>query len=558
MHAHEILRRTLVALDIDHAFGLPGTQNMAAFEALRTSAVRVVVPTHELSATFMANGYGRATGRPALVLSIAGPGFAYSLAAMAEALLDSAPLVHLTTTPPSHPRFTHLSQSIDQATMAGPVSKAVLEVRTLAELAPALEQARDLAIDGDPGPVLVQLDPAVMDQDAPWTEPSVLVRRGPHDEAIASLRARLAEASRPLLWVGQGALGAADGVRALAEVLSAPVLTTTSGRGILPESHPLSMGFEFSGTRVGAMNELIAASDLVLALGSRFSQNAMRRFQLKIDEKKLVHVDASAQSLGANQPAKWQIRADVGLTLRALLEGFSASGPGWPEPEIDRWKRRGLAESWEDAGEPRLLGGEASEFFGALGAALPETARVVTDSGLHQLMARRYLRVESPAGLVAPVDFQSMGFALPAAIATKLAVPDRHVVALMGDGGMIMNGMEILTAVQCGIDLSIVMINDASYGLIRRTQEGEYGAAPSSELPSPDFGALATGLGAGYVRLGSPSRSEVEEALNLPGVTLIEVSASESRGLRVTRAKGRVKRAMGPSVLRSLKNLTGR
>jgi acetolactate synthase-1/2/3 large subunit len=546
-------------LGIEHVFGLPGTQNMALFEALRASSVRVVVPMHELSAGFMAHGYFQVCGRVAPVLTIHGPGFAYTLPAMAEAALDSIALLQLTTMPGFDPVRRYLSQAIDQRSMVAPVSKGMFEIHRAAELTPGLREAFDCATGGEPGPVLIQIDPHCLDEEAAWEGPT----RSPVESAepieLEELSRELAVARRPLIFVGQGAQGAAMHLGQVAERLGAAVLSTSSGRGIIPESHPLSLGFEFSGTRTAALNELVEQSDRVLAIGCRFSQNGARGFHLQLPEEKLIHVDRSAAVLGANYPARWKLRSDAGEFCLALLEQLGSGLPStWSAEELDDWRRRGLQESWIEVPEPLLLGQHPSVFFDALRSVLAEDSHLVTDSGLHQLLARRYFRVERPAGLVMPADFQSMGFGLPAAIGAQLARPRSTVAALIGDGGLLMTAMDLLTAVELGIDLRVLVVKDGSFGLIRRSQESAYGAAPSSVLPPLDYAQLAASLGANYLRLGPIPAEGLREAFAMAGVTLVEVPAGDSPGLRVARAKGRVKRALDPRFLRRVRQLMGR
>jgi len=191
----------------------------------------------------------------------------------------------------------------------------------------------------------------------------------------------------------------------------------------------------------------------------------------------------------------------------------------------------------------------------ALRTALPRDAILVTDSGQHQMLARRYYRVLAPRGLVVPTNLQSMGFAIPAAIGARLAAPGRPAVALVGDGGLLMSGLELLTAVRTGLTLTVIVLDDGSYGLIKRGQLAAYGTAPGSDLLNPDYASLAEALGCHYVRVGADLEHDLAAALALPGVTLVVIPASEAPELRLIRAKGLIKRTLGDRLIRRLKRL---
>ncbi len=562
------IRRSLERLGVEFVFGLPGTQNSTIFDELSPSPIRVIVPTHELAASLMANGYARTARRPAVLLTIPGPGFTYALSGIAEARLDSAALVWICIAPKNHAERRFQLQAIEQHGIAKPLVKAVFEVEDTAEIARALGAAYQRAQSGEPGPVLVHLHEKALAGEARWEDPpegdgfaaggeASVDRAGdsPADPEPWREAARRIEASRkPLVIAGQGALGAADALRAFVERRRALVLTTTSGRGALPEDHPLSLGWECSGTRTGVLDELVEESDVVLALGVKFSHNAARGFRWKIPREKLIHVDTSEDVLGANYPAAIEVCADAG----AFLREFEPDGEGgWSDEEAAHWKAQGRRRSWIEAPEPLLLADAPAAFFRDLREVLPRDAIVVTDSGLHQLLCRRWFRVDAPGGLLTPTDFQSMGFGLPAAIGAALAAPSRRVVVVMGDGGLLMSGLEMVTATKYDVSLLVLVINDGSYGLIRREQLAVNGIAEGSTLANPLFGDLAHAAHANYLSLGPPVHEGLRQALALQGVTLVEVRAEDSPSLVRLRSKGVLKRVAGTRMVKWLKGLLG-
>lgn len=312
-------------LGIETVFGLPGTQNVSLFEALRTSRLRTVLATHELGAAFMAGGYFRASGRVAALVTIPGPGFTYALTGLAEARHDSAALLHITGAPPEGGRSFQL-QALDQAAMAGPVVKHRVRIDREADTESLLREAVVAATSGEPGPVLVEVRPEVLS--APSSARSPMVPRpAPPTADVSAIVSRLRAARRPVLFVGQGAAEGADALRRLVEWLNAPVITTLSGRGLLPEDHSLSVGVDLGGPGIEAVNRLLDSADLILAVGCKCSHNGTGGFRLRLPADRLVHVDASREVLGANYPASLAIAADVPALLETLATALPTSVP---------------------------------------------------------------------------------------------------------------------------------------------------------------------------------------------------------------------------------------
>ncbi len=551
MNGGDLLCRTLEALGARHVFGLPGSQNVPLFEALRRSNLRTVVPTHELAASFMAAGYSRASGRVGVLATIPGPGFTYTLTGLAEARLDSVPLVYIVGQPARGPGQHFQLQRIDQAAIAAPLVKRVIPVEHAAALPAALAAAFKLALAEEPGPVLVHVAAPAAEEEAEW--PGGITPPAPASlpsGAVESLLPLLTAARRVILIAGQGAVGAPDALRALAERIAAPVITTTSARGVLPEDHPLALGFDLRAT--DALNALVAQSDLVVALGVKFSHNGAAGFRLRLPPDRLVHVDASTEVLGANYPARTTLCADVPALLRALAErlpGIAEPGRGWTTEALDLVRAR--IDAANLGLEPRVFGidpGTPAELLRRLREALPRDACLVTDSGLHQMLVRRHFRVLAPRGLIVPTNFQSMGFGLAAAIGAKLAAPERTVVAVMGDGGLAMCGLELVTAVRERLNIPVLLFSDGKYGLIRLDQLRDYGATFGTDLPPLDPAALAAATGASYRVLEGDTSEVLRAALSERGPAIIDVELGDSGAMRRTRAKSLV-RATGRRLL---------
>jgi acetolactate synthase-1/2/3 large subunit len=363
------------------------------------------------------------------------------------------------------------------------------------------------------------------------------------------MAAGLMEAKRCMLLLGQGCDDAGAEAARLAERLGAVVVTTTSGRGVVAEDHPRSLGFALAGNDAGVLNALIEASDVVLAVGCKFSHNGSRGFRLRIPTDKLMHVDASSEVLDANYPARIAVRAYARACIAALLDALgSGNADGFTLEEIAQWRLRCVQEKARGTVEPcvhGVPGGTPVAFFAALRSALPRESCLVTDSGRHQQLARRHFPVLCARGLITPTNLQSMGFGIGAAMGAKLADPSRPVVALIGDGGLAMSGLELLTAVREGIDLAVIVFVDGAYGAIRDQQILNHGYATGTEFAGPDCAALAEAIGARHVRLRMDAEATLKSAIESPGVTLVEVALGDTLPMHWTRAKAVAKARWG-------------
>lgn len=567
----KLICKALESLGVTHVFGIPGTQNVTFFEALRRSHMRTVLATHEGGAGFMANGYYRASGRVGVFTTIGGPGFTNALTPLAEARDDSAAVLYIVKAPPEGAEAFRL-QDLDQATIAASIAKAVFTISAPEHAALVICEAHSTALADEPGPVVVQVTSgalngsvnaaAAYDLSAPFALPET----SPIDTAnLDSIVALLRSARRPVIYAGQGCNRASDKLIEFAELVNAPVIMTRSARGVVPMDHRLALAFDYNTNGAAGCNALLAAADLVFVLGCKLGHNGSAGFRIQFPPDKTVRVDASTKVLRANYPGAVEICADVAYCLSALLarrSEFSHSRRAWTDADLATW-RNPIAAEWGDGpAEPKFPTSpdrSAKHLFDMLRRALPPDAIVVTDSGLHQVLTFRHWRSFCPAGIIAPTDFQSMGFGIPAAIGAKLACPDRHVVAIVGDGGFAMTGMELLTAVRENLQLSVIVFNDGALGQIRVQQFSNFGVAHATTLFNPGFSLFAESIGAAYVLLDSPSKSD---ALNRSGVTLCEVPIEDSMAIKTTRAKGTVRRTAtavgGAGALRWLKSLRKR
>jgi acetolactate synthase-1/2/3 large subunit len=492
--AADVLCATLERRGTTHVFGLPGSETIELWDALRRSTgLTSIVPTNELTGSFMAIGHARASGRPGVLSTIGGPGFTYALTGLAEARLDSVPLVHVTALPTRREDGGPGLQWIAQREVAGPLVKGIVELSEPGDAADAVHEAFDLATSGEPGPVLLQYEPATLAGRARGgRDREVAAVPAASEQDVEALVERVVAAKRPVLLCGLGASGAAADVLRLAEALRAPVVTTTSGRGVLSERHPLSVVHDVPGASTAVLDEVFAGADLVLCVGCRLSHNGSRGFRLRLPPERLVRVDASPDAMGAPYPASLELVADAVPLLAAVAE--------------------------------RVAGGTPERFFAALRDALTDDTVVAADSGLHQFLLRAHFPVVAPGSLLVPANYQSMGFGIPAAIGAALATGER-AVAVVGDGGLNIAGFELLTAARAGARVSVVVLVDRHFGLIRAQQLRRAGNAFGVEIPVADLRLLAESLGAAHVLVDDVEQADLGRALGAGDVVLVEVPA---------------------------------
>ncbi|MDZ4722474.1 MAG: thiamine pyrophosphate-binding protein [candidate division Zixibacteria bacterium] len=563
----QIICATLEELGVSTLFCMAGTQSLPLLEALRTSGLRTIQATNELAASFMANGYFRASGKVGVLTTIPGPGFTYAISGLAEARMDSSALLYIAIKSLDDTTDKFQSQHLDQKAIAAHLAKSVIEITTIDTLRESLQTAYALSLSGEPGPVMVEIDAQLFSQSFPFSHLDTIEETflSIDNDAVDGLTKALSASRKTIIFAGQGCANASLALLELAELLQAPVLMTSSGRGVISENHWLSLGYDCSSGATKTINRLLDECDLILALGCKFSHNGTGGFSLEIPPEKLVHIDASAKVLGAHYPASLYVQADIPTLLPKLLSklnNFVIAPSGWTNSQIAACKAEIEDEQISTMKHAPLLfnitPNKTQDFFLALNRLLPDDAILVTDSGLHQNLARTFFSVRSARGLVIPSDFQSMGFGLPAALGAKLAAPHRQVVLVLGDGGLVMSAMELITAVRERISITVIVFNDSSLGIIRMQQIEQYGSEFATANDGCNFRQLAESMGVSYMKLEGKLESNLRSALANPGVTMLEVPLVDSPHLagvgRKALAMQTIKNVLGPNILHRIKS----
>lgn len=552
----DLLVEGLAGSGIDCVFGLPGTQLVPVFESLRTHALRIVVPTHELAAGFMALGYARLSGRPGVVLTIPGPGFTYALTPLAEAKLDGVPLVHVTLAPTRGPDGGPGFQAIDQSSIARALVKEIVEVPDAAGVSAGVVRALRLAAAPPAGPVLLQIDERAVGEVSGTFPNAPLDAKPPSPDWGATMDA-LRRARHPVVLVTADYEGA--GLAEVAERWRVPVCVTAGARGAVPDDHPWAFCVDDQRVALATLNEFFGTVDLCVVLGSQLSHVATAGFELALPDASMIWISPS-EPTGGHYPKARRVSGDPAALLDAWRRLESAPGASeWTAATLDGWRARTRDLSLPEPRIQGVPGASAEGFFGALRRALPRDGVVVTDSGLHQSLTRRYFAVLDRRGLIFPTDFQSMGFGIPAGIGAGLGAPGRRVVVVVGDGGFLMSGLDLVTAAKERLPVVVVVFNDGQLNLIRLQQVREYGREHAVALPPVDYEAFAASVGVRYFAVdGDPERT-LREALAVGGPALVEVRVGDSVAMFAARAKSLARESarglLGPALVRLLKRL---
>ena len=516
---------------VEHVFGLCGHTNIAVLAALSKSRIRFVNTRHEQIAAHAADGYARASKGIAVVLSHLGPGLTNAATGVANAALDSIPMVVIAGDIPSHYYGKHPHQEVNlhadaaQSEIYRPFAKRVWRVERADLFPEIIEKAFQLAESGRPGPVLVSVP---MDIFSAEVETELFARRQRSvpqlfkpsiDDEVATRVVRwLAEAKQPVIYAGGGVLlaDAAEELKALAEHLGLPVAHSLMGKGALPDDHPLTLGMTgFWGTAF--VNEKCRQADWVLALGTRFAEADCSswdpRFTFSFPPSRLIHIDIDPSEIGRNFPVEFGVVADLKPALGALVRAARRLHPAGLHndrltSEIsayrEEFRRRNAEHERSDAFPMR-----PERILAAVREIAPRDVLLTTDVGWNKNGVGQQFPVLTPGTIFTPGGYCTMGFGAPAAIGAKLACPDKTVIALVGDGGFGQNPSVLATAMEQNVPVVWVVMNNYAYGTIAGLQMAHFGTAFGCVFEcdgkpySPDFAAIARAYGAEGVRISA-------------------------------------------------------
>ncbi len=530
----DIVIETLKEEGVEVIFGLPGGAIMEVYDALyRDGSIKHILVRHEQGAGHMAEGYARATGKVGVAMTTSGPGATNIVTAIADAYMDSVPIVVITGQVPTHLIGNDAFQEVDIVGITRPITKHNFLVRSVEELPLVIRQAFYIARTGRPGPVLVDLPKDVTQQLSDVSIPSEeevknsLPGYRPHVEGNPQQIKKAAElimsAKKPVLYVGGGAVNAEaqEELIELAEMMRIPVTTTTQGKGAFPETHPLSLRMlGMHGTYYA--NMAVYNCDLLIAVGARFDDRVTGKVDEFAPEAKIIHIDIDPASISKNIVVDVPIVGDVKIVLRKLLEELKKRGGKILYPE-DREKWLEQIEKWKKL-HP-LTYRNSSEVIKPqyvieqIYEVTKGDAIIVPGVGQHQMWAAMFYKYSFPRQFLNSGGLGTMGYGLPAGIGAKVGRPEKEVFVIDGDGSFVMTMQEVITAVQYKIPVKVAIINNAYLGMVRQWQEffyeGRYSEVDLSV--QPDFVKLAEAMGAVGFRAEKPKevREVLEEAMKI-------------------------------------------
>jgi acetolactate synthase-1/2/3 large subunit len=516
----DILLRCLQAEGVDVVFGYPGGQAITIYDALYDSPIRHILVRHEQGAAHAADGYARATGKTGVCIATSGPGATNLVTGIANAYMDSIPMVVITGQVPTHMIGRDAFQEADITGIVLPITKHSYLVERTEDVARVVKEAFHIANTNRPGPVLIDLPKDIMenmiDFEGPAEEINIRgyrVMKGFNSGQVLNAANLINTAQRPVIYAGGGVItaNAAEELLTIAEKMQIPVTTTLMGLGAFPSQNALSLGMlGMHGTRYA--NYAIGECDVLIAMGVRFDDRVTGKIAYFAPHAKVIHMDIDAAEIGKNVEVDVPIVGDLKEILQGIIPRLEAKSnlSAWHET-IERWKDEYplcYAASVEDRIPPQHIIEKISEI--TQGEAI-----ITTEVGQHQMWTSQYYKFRHPRSFISSGGLGTMGYGFPAAIGAKIACPDKTVIDIAGDGSIQMNIQELGTAVQYKLPIIICILNNHYLGMVRQWQGLFYGGRYSHTDMShqPDFVKLAEAYGAVGIRV--KCIEEVDEALQI-------------------------------------------
>jgi acetolactate synthase-1/2/3 large subunit len=530
MTGAEILVKTLEMEGVEMVFGYPGGAVLALYDAIfRAEKLKHILTRHEQGAVHAADAYARVTGRPGVVIATSGPGATNLVTGIANAYMDSVPLVAITGQVALDMVGRDSFQEADITGITLPVTKYSYLVKDVKDIVGIVQEAFFLASTGRPGPVVIDFPKDIA---AAKTEfyypiapnvPGYRIPKNGNSQQIKQAARLLAVADRPLIVAGGGVVNAeaAPELLELAKKLGIPVTTTLMAKGVFPENHPLSLGMlGMHGTAYA--NYAISACDLLLSFGMRFDDRVTANVATFAPKAKIIHIDIDAAEIGKNVRVDIPIVGDAKFVLQQLLQLVEEKDYSVWREQVCCWQEEFPLKYSLDCGslKPQYVIEQICQL--TKGEAI-----ITTDVGQHQMWAAQYYHSYYPRRFITSGGLGTMGFGLPAAVGAQVAKPEALVIDIAGDGSLQMMAQELATIQQYGLPVKIALINNQYLGMVRQWQELFFGRRYShSDIAAggPDFVKLADAYGIKAMRVEKPEevRPALELAINTPEAFLIE------------------------------------
>jgi len=539
MSGAEALVEALKREGVEVIFGIIGGAIMPVYDVLRDSGIRHILVRHEQCAAHAADGYARASGKPGVCMATSGPGATNLVTGITNAYMDSSPIVAITgqvnrkSVNSAYMIGRDAFQEADIIGITTPITKHNFQPKSASEIPITVKKSFYIATTGRPGPVLIDLPKDVQTERSEIEFPESVEIRGykpvtdPHPIQVKKAAKLLLDAKRPVILAGGGVIlsNASEDLVRVAEFLMAPVVTTFMGKGAFPENHPLSLGcIGMHGSKVA--NRVILDADVLLAVGTRFSDRSTGTLDTFCQEAKIIHVDIDSAEIGKNVDVDVPIVADAKKALKAIYSAMEELATKRTETE---WFRRvkEIKDRYEEVVEPTSEELKPPLIVKTLRKIMPPDSIVTTEVGQNQMWAALYFKAYKPRTFISSGGLGTMGFGFPAAIGAKTACPDKYVMDIAGDGSFRMTEQELATSVVEDIPVTVTILNNSTLGMVAQWQrlffDRRYVAVDLGGIP--DFVKLAQAYGAQGVRVGSLNElvKAVKEAMRLDVTTVIDV-----------------------------------
>ena len=554
MRAVDALMECLKAEGVEVVFGLPGGANLPTYDAFYDTGIRHILVRHEAGGGHAAEGYAKATGRVGVSLGTSGPGATNLVTPICDAMMDSVPVVFLTGQVRTELLGTDGFQEADTIGITMPIVKHSVMIQHPLELPRAIHEAFHIARSGRPGPVVVDIPQDLSRADIPYEPitdvhlPGYQPTTDGNQKQIRLAAKALANARRPVIYAGGGAVGAADELVEFAISDRLPVTCTVMGLGAFPAANPQWLGMlGMHGTRTA--NYAIDEADLIVAVGARFDDRVTAKLSEFAPHAKFIHIDIDPAEISKNVPAHIPIVGYAKNILPKLTAEYRAQAPD-PGRLDEWWHRIGAWQERHPLGYEDSIDNEIKPQYmiQALYEATGGDAVVCSDVGQHQMWTAQYYNFERPRRWINSGGLGTMGFGLPAALGAKVGCPDDTVVCITGDGSFQMNAQELATCAQNGIDVKVFIMNNGYLGMVRQWQElfwdRRYSHVDTGSFP--DFVKLAEAYGATGVRVSDKSTlvEQMRAALETEGTVVMDVRVSAEENVYPMIAPGQAARDM--------------
>jgi acetolactate synthase-1/2/3 large subunit len=508
MNGASSLVAALESAGVDVMFGIPGGAILPAYDPIFDSKIRHILVRHEQGAGHAATGYAQVTGRVGVCIATSGPGATNLVTPLADAAMDSVPLVAITGQVPSAAIGTDAFQEADIRGITMPFTKHNYLITDPAEIPRAIAEAFYIASSGRPGPVLVDIAKDALQKDTVFDWPTSVSLPGyhpqakPESSAIRDAAALITQSSKPVFYVGGGVIkaNAARELMQLAELLGAPVVTTLMARGAFPDSHDLHLGMPGMHGTVAAVTAL-QKSDLLITLGARFDDRVTGKLSTFAVNAKVIHADIDPAEIGKNRYADVPIVGDLKQTIAALIPELKAALAKNRPDLTEWWRQMASLRSTYPLGYNKPEDGSLSPQFviERLGKISGPDAIFAAGVGQHQMWAAQFVSYEKPRTWLNSGGLGTMGYAVPAAMGAKVGAPETTVWAIDGDGCFQMTNQELTTCALNNIPIKVAIINNESLGMVRQWQtlfyEGRYSNTSLDSKRVPNFPMLAEAMG---------------------------------------------------------------